>query len=481
MDYYTQSWWLGVVFGVVPLLAWTVWSWNELWFITLKRKAHSSSTKLPPGHMGLPFIGELLTFLWYFKIVSRPDDFINSKRERYGNGVGLYRTYLFGSPSIIGCSPDFNKFVLQADDLFANKWHSEELFGHNSLVVVDGKAHTRLRTYVINSINRPDALKKIAIMVQPRIISSLCSWAEKGRVKGLDEVKKVTFENICNMFVSFKPGPMLDRMDQHFKGLLAGIRAQPVEIPGTAYYHGLQCRKKLMAIFREELEQRHKKTSEDKNDLMEGLMRIRDEEGKLLGDEEVLDNILGLVVAGYQSTSLASMWALYYLAKHPNVVQKLREENLAINKTGEFITTEDIARLKYTNKVIEETIRMANIAAFIFRMVKKDVDYKGYKIPKGWNVILWIRYLHTDPKNFEDPMSFNPDRWDKSPKAGTYQVFGGGPRICAGNMLARIQLAILLHHLVTCYKWELINPEAKIMYLPHPRPVDGVEIAFSAL
>ncbi|PIA27983.1 hypothetical protein AQUCO_07400083v1 [Aquilegia coerulea] len=282
---------------------------------------------------------------------------------RYGNGVGLYRTYLFGSPSIIGCSPAFNKFVLQADDLFANKWPSEELFGHNSLVVVDGKAHTRLRTYVINSINRPDALKKIAIMVQPRIISSLCSWAEKGRVKGLDEVKKVTFENICNMFISFKPGPMLDRMDQHFKGLLVGIRAQLVEIPGTTYYYGLQCRKKLMAIFREELEQRHKKTSEDKNDLMEGLMRIRDEEGKLLGDEEVLDNILGLVVAGCQSTALASMWALYYLAKHPNVVQKLR----------------------------------------------------------------------------------------KSPKAGTYQVFGGGPRICAGNMLARIQLAILLHHLVTGY------------------------------
>lgn len=88
---------------------------------------------------------------------------------------------------------------------------------------------------------------------------------------------------------------------------------------------------------------------------------------------------------------------------------------------------------------MEETIRMANIAAFIFRTATKDVEYKGmqfinfdsniknkyflqfevvvvlhagYTIPKGWKVMMWVRYLHTNPENFDDPMSFNPDRWN---------------------------------------------------------------------
>lgn len=105
----------------------------------------------------------------------------------------------------------------------------------------------------------------------------------------------------------------------------------------------------------------------------------------------------------------------------------------------------------------------------------------GYKIPKGWKVILWVRYLHTNSEIFDDPLCFNPDRWNVSlhklglskrnfvdliilqlnlhvlshqdpAKPGTYQVFGGGARICAGNMLVRIQLALLLHHLSTGYK-----------------------------
>ncbi|KAL5725048.1 ent-kaurenoic acid monooxygenase [Ranunculus cassubicifolius] len=477
-----QAWWLSVVFGVLPLLVWLTWSWNEFRFVKPLR-THSSSAKLPPGHMGLPFLGEMLSFLWYFKILRRPDDFIRSKQKRYGEGVGLYRTYLFGAPSIIGCSPEFNKFVFQDHDRFPLKWPSVELVGYNSLVAVEGIPHTRIRSFVSNAINKPDALRKITKMVQPQIVSSLRAWADKGRVVALHEIKKITFGNIGNFFVSFKPGPMLDMIDGLFAGLVKGIRAQPSNIPGTAYHRAAQCRKQLMAIFREELEKRKHSTveTEEKHDLMEGLMRMRDEGGELLADDEVLDNIVSLVIAGYESTSLASTWALYYLAKFPDVLKKLREEHMTVGKKEILITYEELSQLKYTSKVVEETIRMANIAAFVFRAVREDVIYQGHIIPKGWNVILWIRYLHTDTKNFDDPMNFNPDRWNDPAKPGTYQVFGGGPRICAGNMLARIQIAIFLHHLVTGYQWELINPDAKIKYLPHPKPEDGVEIAFRAV
>ncbi|XP_044486871.1 ent-kaurenoic acid oxidase 1-like isoform X2 [Mangifera indica] len=479
-------WLMSWVLGIVPLLGWLLWWWNELRYAApLKLKYSGTGARLPPGHMGFPFLGEMITFLWYFKVLRRPDEFINSKRRKYGDGVGMYRTHLFGSPSIIACFPSINKFVFKSDDLFSLEWPNVDIVGHLSLVSVHGKAHARLRSYVSNAINRPDALRRITTVVQPRMVAALQSWAEKGRLNLYDEAKKVTFENIGELFVSFEPGPVLDSMDKLFEGLIKGVRAQPFNFPGTAYHHAIQCRRKLETIFRVELEKKKKNGNGDEttNDLMDGLKQIEDDEGKKLSDQEVLDNIISLVVAGYESTSLASMWALYYLSKYPNVLQKLREENMAIrkNKKRDFITSEDVSKLKYTNKAVEETIRMANLAALVFRLATKEVEFEGYKIPKNWKVILWVRYLHTDPENFDDPMCFNPDRWNEPARSGTYQVFGGGPRICAGNMLARLQIALLLHHLSVGYKWELLNPDAEIMYLSHPKPVDGVEINFSEI
>ncbi|KAL5718373.1 ent-kaurenoic acid monooxygenase [Ranunculus cassubicifolius] len=472
-----DSWWLALVLGIVPVLTLVIWSWNYFWFISGLKGA---STKLPPGNLGLPIIGELFTFLWYFKIVRRPDDFINAKRRRYGDGVGLYRTYLFGSPSIIACSPESIKFVLQSD-MFSSHSLAAELIGENSFAMMNGETHKTRRTCITTSINSREGIKDIITSVQPLLISSLHFWAQKGRFKALDEARKVSFENIIYSFISFKQSPMLYTMNQWFVGLHGGFRAQPWKVPGTAYYHAVQCKKKLTAIFRKELEKRKLSdgTSAGKNDLMENLMRIRDEDGTPLGDSEVVDMIIGLVLAGYESTASSMTWALYYLAKNNNVLQKLREENLCMHKNGDCITIQDVAELKYTNKVVEEILRMANIAPFLLREAKRDVTYQGCRIPKGWRIFVWLRYLHTNPENFTDPLSFNPERWNSPPQPGTFQAFGGGVRLCAGNKLARTQLAIFLHHLVISYKWELINPDAALVYLPVQMPNDGLEVAFS--
>ncbi|KAK6920810.1 Cytochrome P450 [Dillenia turbinata] len=352
--------------------------------------ARSGGAKLPPGHMGLPMIGETLTFLWYFKILRRPDDYINSKRRRYGDGVGFYKTNLFGRPAFIAWTPE------------------------------------------------------------------------------------MTFENIMKYFVSYEPEPLLDTIADYYEGMVHGFRALPLNIPGSAYRHALQRRRKLEGIFYEELGKR-KRGEITSQDLMTGLMNTTVEEGKKLTNEEIVENIVSFIVAGYESTVIALMWA---------VSSPCQEEHIAASKNkklGDFITYDEVTQLKYTSKVVEESIRIANIAMLIFRSSHKDVKYKDYMIPKGWKVILWLRYLHTDPNNFEDPLCFNPDRWDKPAKPGAYGVFGGGNRICAGNMLTRMQIAVFFHHMALGYKWELVNPNAKIYYLPHPKPADGAQIKISKI
>ncbi|XP_061361013.1 ent-kaurenoic acid oxidase 2-like [Gastrolobium bilobum] len=474
--------WLGLfTLGVVGSV---LWWWNELWYVVpLRIKCSASGTKLPPGHMGFPFIGDMISFLWYFKFLRRPDDFINSKRHKYGDGEGMFRTHLFGSPSIIVYTPQLNKYVLHSADKFVDEWPSVELMGRTSMGAVHGKSHARLRNFVTNAINRPEALRRIALLVQPGMVNTLQSWAQMGKIKAKFETQKLTFENIGKLFVSMEPGPHLHSLDKLFQGILPGMRAYPINLPGFPYHHAFQCRKKLEDFFWMELDKRKNKRRVEKTDLMDGLMQIEDDEGNRLSDREVVDNIVSLVAGGYVSTALVSMWAIYLLAKNPNVLRKLREENMAFKEKspGDFITTEDISNLKYTKKVVEEALRMANVAAFTFRKVDKEIDYKGYKIPKGWKVIVLFRYIHTSAENFEDPMYFNPDRWNEPAKPGTYLVFGSGPRLCPGNTLARIQLALLLHHLSIGYKWELLNPNEDIIYLSHPAPGDGVEIKFSKL
>ncbi|RLN17364.1 ent-kaurenoic acid oxidase 1-like [Panicum miliaceum] len=447
------AWWIGLLLGAVPLLALAVWHCNDVGHcaaFAMRRWGRHRRASLPPGHMGLPFVGESLALLWYFKLARRPDGFVDARRRRYGAGGagGVYRTHLFGSPTVLVCSPAANKFVLQSSQggTFGIRWPAPELVGVSCVVNVDGSQHARLRGFILAAINRPGSLRTIAEVVQPRVVAALRSWADKGTIAAATEIKKVTFENICKMFVSMDPSPLTDMIDGWFAGLVAGFRAFPLDLPGTAYRHARDCRRKLDAVFREELQRRRKETTLDVDgDLMSGLMRMEDEQGKKLCDDEVVDNIVSLVVAGYESTSNAIMWAAYHLAKSPHALRKLREENESItrDKNGGFITLDDIPSMKYTAKVVEETIRVANVAPMVHRVAHRDVE------------------------NHRKP--------------GTYQVFGGGPRICAGNMLARLQLTIMLHHLAVGYKWELLNPDAEVTYLPHSKAVDGAVMSFSKL
>lgn len=116
----------------------------------------------------------------------------------------MFRTHLFGAPSIIACKPMVSKFVLQSDDKFILEWPSVELMGPTSMVAVHGEEHARVRSFVTNAINSPEALRRIALIVQPRLVAALHSWAQKGRINAYVETKKVSLRSkISDSFYFF--------------------------------------------------------------------------------------------------------------------------------------------------------------------------------------------------------------------------------------------------------------------------------------
>lgn len=401
-----------------------------------------------------------------------------------GHNEGVYKSHLFGGPCIITCSPEMNKFVLgsQGDGLaFLAGWPNPEVMGLTCMAILDGPSHKRMRRLILESVNHPMALKKALIRLKIRFTSVLAQWAKEKTITLRQKLKTVAFEDICDSFLSMKPGPLTKKMESFMDGLVGGMRAYPINIPGFSYHSALQSRKNLVNIMTSIVQHRRQENRVGEvEDFLDVLLKTCDEKGNPLTNAEVCDNIIAFLLAGHESTSYTIIWAMVLLAKNPHILSKLRAEHMSLQKKNEDLLLHDFKNLPFTNYVLNEVLRLVNISPFVFRTVgQDDVHHQGYYFPKGWKVVAWTRASHMSPTNFSDPQKFSPERFqDTSTQSGQYMPFGYGPRTCPGNMLALLSSRLFLHILMTNYKWELLNPDGEVAYLPHPKLEDGGKILF---
>ncbi|XP_004486504.1 ent-kaurenoic acid oxidase 2-like [Cicer arietinum] len=436
---------------------------------------------LPPGDMGWPFIGNMWSFLRAFK--SRdPDSFISSFVSRYGHG-GIYKGLMFGNPSVIVTTPEASRKVLIDDERFTPGWPQStiELIGKKSFIAMPYDEHKRLRRLTSSSINGMEALSLYLKYIEENVISSLEKWSNMGQIEFLTEIRKLTFKIIMHIFLSSESEPVMEALEKEYTTLNYGVRAMQINIPGFAYYKALKARKKLVAIFQSIVDERRsirKGYSPKKaNDMMDSLIDVEDDNGRKLSDEYIIDIMLMYLNAGHESSGHITMWATYFLQKHPEYLQKAKEEQEEIIKkrppTQKGLTLKEIRAMDFLYKVIDETMRVITFSLVVFREAKSDVSMNGYTIPKGWKVLVWFRSIHLDPEIYPNPKEFNPNRWNKEHKAGEFLPFGAGTRLCPGNDLAKMEIAVFLHHFILNYQLEQLNPKCPVRYLPHTRPMDN--------
>lgn len=219
-------------------------------------------------------------------------------------------------------------------------------------------------------------------------------------------------------------------------------------------------------------------SGQDHGDLLSMLLRARDTDGGQMTDQQVRDEALILFVAGHETTALALSWTWMLLSQRPAAWARLREE-LARVLGGRAPTFEDVPRLRYTEQVVLESMRLYPPAWSIGREAIDDVELGGTTIPRGGQ--LWILQwaMHRDPRHFPRPDAFEPERWDgdlqrRLPR-GVYFPFGGGPRLCIGNNFAMTELVLVLATLAR--RW---RPRIAAADRPRPqfsitlRPVGGM-------
>ncbi|XVE82635.1 hypothetical protein DITRI_Ditri16bG0021900 [Diplodiscus trichospermus] len=395
-----------------------------LFFILIKRKRRKFN--LPPGSMGWPFIGETIGYLKPYSAIS-VGEFMQQHISRYGN---IYKSNLFGEKTIVSADAGLNKFILQNEGrLFECSYPRSigGILGKWSMLVLVGDMHRDMRVISLNFLSNTRLRTHLLREVEKHTLLVLSSWKENCVFSAQDEAKKSR-----STILKFIEKKMEERMRKLKEG----------------------------------------KENPEEDDLLGSVLKHSN-----LSTEQILDLILSLLFAGHETTSVAIALAIYFLPGCPMAIQQLREEHHEIarakKQSGEMeLTWDDYKKMEFTQCVISETLRLGNVVRFLHRKALKDVRYKGYDIPCGWKVLPVIAAVHLDPCLFGHPQHFNPWRWQQNngtrgttyptaaapvTSSNNFMPFGGGPRLCAGSELAKLEMAVFIHHLVLNYQWVLAD------------------------
>lgn len=179
---------------------------------------------------------------------------------------------------------------------------------------------------------------------------------------------------------------------------------------------------------------------------------------ELMSNEKVKVEILQLLVAGNETSTTAATWALYVIAKYPEIILKMREE--IENAYGEDeIDYSKLHSLKYCIAVLDEAMRVYPPFWMIDREAQKDDEFQGIKIPAGTTVIPYIYGVHHNEAYWENPEVFDPSRFENNNAKKNHPFahipFGGGPRVCIGQNMAKMQILLVMTAIIRNYNFEL--------------------------
>jgi cytochrome P450 len=268
----------------------------------------------------------------------------------------------------------------------------------------------------------------------------------------------------------------LERFDARVESLLF-LLPDTWPLPGNLAY--LRAAEQLDRVVFGIIERRRRDPGEHE-DLLATLLEARDEDGSRMSDQQLRDEVMTLFLAGHETTAITLSWTWYLLATHPEVERKLLAELREV--LGERApTVADAPRLKYAERVVSEVLRLYPPAWFISREAIQPFEVRGYRIAKGQIAMLSQWVVHRDPRFWDRPDEFDPDRW--APEATSqrpryaYFPFGGGPRLCIGAGFAMMEAVLVLATILQRFHLALVPGQD---FTPWPtvtlRPRHGVRV-----
>ncbi|MFO0673282.1 MAG: cytochrome P450 [Polyangiaceae bacterium] len=411
--------------------------------------ALATAPQFPPGPRGMTGFRELLTF------VAAPTTGFEMLRDRYGDACAIRA---LGDTLVFLADPAVITEVLQDKDAVFHKdmvTASLAEFLGQGLLTSEDALWRRQRKLISPSLTKKQVGKYGATMVQ-RTVEFVRAVKASGTRDVHADMARLTLDVVVDtLFGTQLEGDMttaiateMDAISQAFQSLVQTWRRFfPKWFPFAARRRVRRASRTLSAIVAG-LVAKKRAEGATGDDLLTRLVAARDDDVSAMSDDQLRDETVTFILAGHETTANALAFGLYLLAQHPEVVAELRRERDAVLGSDREATLEDLPKLTYADAVFREVMRVYPPAYMIGRQPTRDVVVGPYAIPAGCQILMSAWALHHDPRQFQDPLAFRPERWldglaERLPKHA-YMPFGGGTRVCIGNHFAMMEGALMI-------------------------------------
>ena len=265
---------------------------------------------------------------------------------------------------------------------------------------------------------------------------------------------------------------------EDFGARLRSFRIVPYWLPTPRNLRSRRAVRRVDRLVHRIIEARQR-SDEDRGDLLSMLVHARDaDDGTRMTAQQLRDEVMTIFMAGHETTAVALSWTWYLLAQHPDAEARLAAEvRAAVGDRPAAMS--DLSRLKYTEMVVSEALRLYPPAYGLGRQAVRACELAGHRIGAGDIVIAPTWVVHRDRRWFDEPEAFRPERWggglaQRLPRYA-YFPFGGGPRQCIGNGFATMEAILLVAAIAKRFRLSLvpgqhITPTPYVTLRPEPGP-----------
>jgi cytochrome P450 len=415
---------------------------------TASASAPRVSLGLPPGPKGRFLLGSLveLSRNWL--------EFYKQCAEEYGDVVCVHIAHV---PVFLIVHPRDIETVLVTNARNFTKSADYRALARvlgNGLLTSEGEFWQRQRSLIQPSFHRQNILAYSTVMTSAAG-RMLDSWKDDEERNFHEDMMRVTLEIVAQCLYGAEVTAAAERVGEAMEVVMGRfvINASqallfPFDIPVFFARKEQRAIRELNEIIGGIIRER-RASNQPRQDLLDMLLRARDADGKPMSDAQVRDEVMTLFLAGHETTAITLSWACYLVAQNPDVETKLLDELDTV--LGDRVPApEDLPRLRYTEMVVKEAMRLYPAVWGIGRRAVAQCELGGYRVPAGSNIFILQWRTQRDARFFPDPDCFDPERWKEDPvRSGriprfAYFPFGGGPRVCVGASFAMMEATLLL-------------------------------------
>jgi cytochrome P450 len=251
--------------------------------------------------------------------------------------------------------------------------------------------------------------------------------------------------------------------------------------PGSPWSKMVRSRTVLDEIVYGEIAERRRSPDAEKMDILSLLIGVRDEAGEGFSDKEIRDQVMTLMFAGHDTSTSTLTFMMHELARHPDVVEKLCEEQDRV-LGGDLPDIDRLEReMPYLDMVMDEVLRLYPPAWIGPRRAVRDFEFGGHGVRRGAYVNYCSWASHRIPEVFSEPEAFIPERFTRERKAalprGAYVPFGGGRRICIGKRFGQTEVKLVATMLLQRLRLDAMPGRTMtVRQMPTLSPRGGLEM-----